>query len=243
MASTQVCVLGALLIVSFLHHVQSDIIVGSTPLNSGTFDKIVPRFKAALVKFDQMYPYGEEHDEFKKVATSAQVQQELLIAEVNVDDVAEQEQNKELAKRYNANKDDFPVYKLFVQGRSEPIDYTGNKKSSDEIIRFIVGESGLWIGLPGCVEEFDELAKAFFKATGDERKAIFDKVEKEAAAITDDKKKLSADVVISLMLVVIVDINHLLAASVLHLSHYRSSSLMEQVSSLQEQHAEGVGDK
>ena len=50
--------------------------------------------------------------------------------------------------------------------------------------------------------------------------------------------------VISLMLVVIVDINHLLAASVLlHLSHYRSSSLMEQVSSLQEQHAEGVGDK
>ena len=37
---------------------------------------------------------------------------------------------------------------------------------------------GLWIGLPGCVEEFDELAKAFFKATGDERKAIFDKVEK-----------------------------------------------------------------
>ena len=37
------------------------------------------------MKFDQMYPYGEEHDEFKKVATSAQVQQELLIAEVNVD--------------------------------------------------------------------------------------------------------------------------------------------------------------
>ena len=49
--------------------------------------------------------------------------------------------------------------------------------------------------------------------------------------------------VISVMLVVVVDINHLLAAPVLHLSHYRSSSLMEQVSSLQEQHAEGVGDK
>jgi len=45
----------------------------------------VPRFKAVLVKFDQMYPYGEEHDEFKKVASSGQVQEELLIAEVNVD--------------------------------------------------------------------------------------------------------------------------------------------------------------
>ena len=45
----------------------------------------MPRFKAVLVKFDQMYPYGEEHDEFKKVASSGQVQEELLIAEVNVD--------------------------------------------------------------------------------------------------------------------------------------------------------------
>ena len=49
------------------------------------------------------------------------------------------------------------------------------------------------------MEEFDELAKAFFKATGDERKAIFDKVEKEAAAITDDKNKLSADVYVKTM--------------------------------------------
>ena len=57
-------------------------------------------------------------------------------------DIAEQEQNKELAERYKAKKDDFPVYKLFLQGRTEPIDYTGNKKSSDEIIRFIVAESG-----------------------------------------------------------------------------------------------------
>ena len=57
-------------------------------------------------------------------------------------DVAEQEQNKELAERYKANKDDFPVYKLFLQGHTDPIDYTGNKKSSDDIIRFIVAESG-----------------------------------------------------------------------------------------------------
>ena len=45
----------------------------------------MPKFKAVLVKFDQMYPYGDEHDEFKKVATAGQVQEELLIAEVNVD--------------------------------------------------------------------------------------------------------------------------------------------------------------
>ena len=76
---------------------------------------------------------------FNRCNRSPCVQTRMFVCSI---DIAEQEQNKELAKRYNANKDDFPVYKLFVQGRSEPIDYTGNKKSSDEIIRFIVGESG-----------------------------------------------------------------------------------------------------
>ena len=58
---------------------------------------------------------------------------------------------------------------------------------------------GLWIGLPGCVEEFDQLAKSFFKATGDEQKAVFEKVQTAAAAITDEKKKLSADVYVKTM--------------------------------------------
>ena len=58
---------------------------------------------------------------------------------------------------------------------------------------------GLWLGLPGCMEEFDQLAKSFFKATGDEQKAVYEKVQTAAAAITDEKKKLSADVYVKTM--------------------------------------------
>ena len=46
--------------------------------------QIIPKFKAALVKFDEAYPYGEKHDEFKKVATETISQLDLLIGEVNI---------------------------------------------------------------------------------------------------------------------------------------------------------------
>ncbi len=46
--------------------------------------QLIPRFKAALIKFDEMYPYGDKHDEFKKVAEAGMSQPDLLIGEVNV---------------------------------------------------------------------------------------------------------------------------------------------------------------
>ena len=48
------------------------------------FFQIIPHFDAVLVKFDENYPYGEKHDEFKKVAKTALSQTKLLIAEVNI---------------------------------------------------------------------------------------------------------------------------------------------------------------
>ena len=45
---------------------------------------------------------------------------------------------------------------------SEPVVYKGEKKS-DAFLRFVQTEAGAWVGLPGQLKEFDELAKAFAK--------------------------------------------------------------------------------
>jgi len=51
-------------------------------------------------------------------------------------------ENSDLASRFNINKDDWPEYRLFLQGKSEPIVYTGDEARADDIQKFIVQESG-----------------------------------------------------------------------------------------------------
>ena len=46
--------------------------------------QLIPKFKAALIKFDESYPYGDKHDEFKKVAEATISQKDLLLGEVNI---------------------------------------------------------------------------------------------------------------------------------------------------------------
>lgn len=50
--------------------------------------------------------------------------------------------NMDLAERFNVKKDDYPVYLLFLQGQDEPIKFTGDAKSSDDIKKFLMNKSG-----------------------------------------------------------------------------------------------------
>ena len=50
--------------------------------------------------------------------------------------------NFDLAERFGVKKDDFPAYKLFINDKSEPVDYRGDVKNGDEIKRFIIKETG-----------------------------------------------------------------------------------------------------
>jgi len=186
------------LILTIFRQSSGEIVKGSVNLNSGVFDKVVSKHKAVLVKFDETYPYGEKQDEFKKVAEASLSQPDLLIAEVQIADYGDKD-NADLGERFGVKKGDFPVYKMFVQGKPDPFQYSGDFKSADKIKKFIMESSGLWLGLPACLEEFDKLVSQFFKAGEDGKAAILKKAEDAAAALTQAQDQESAEVYVKML--------------------------------------------
>lgn len=123
---------------------------GTVTVDTFTFDKILRNFDVVLAKFDDKYrmyssikdqsqfefdqfsllAYGEKHDNFKRFAESVANTKNLIIAEIPITDYGDKE-NEQLAKEYAVTKADFPAYKLFIKGRSKPIDYSGDKTEND----------------------------------------------------------------------------------------------------------------
>ncbi|XP_046351507.2 endoplasmic reticulum resident protein 29-like [Haliotis rufescens] len=198
MADMNMCAGVFLIFLTVLHLVQSDIVKGSVPLNSGVFDKIISKHQVVLVKFDETYPYGEKQDEFKKVAEASFSQPDLLIAEVQIADYGDKD-NADLGERFGIKKEDHPVYKMFVKGKDKPLTFLGKDKKADDVKKFIMKESGLWLGLPSCLEEFDQLVKEFHAASGDAKKKVIEKSEASAKAISNESEKTSAEIYVKTM--------------------------------------------
>ena len=59
--------------------------------------------------------------------------------------------------------------------------------------------TGLWLGLPACLEEFDKLVSDFFKAKDEKRKAILEQAQELAKSLSRDTDKESAEVYIKTM--------------------------------------------
>ncbi|CAN7938834.1 unnamed protein product [Ixodes hexagonus] len=171
---------------------------GSVPLLTSTFDKIVPKFKVTLVKFDVTYPYGEKHDEFVKVAEESQNTPDFLVAEVGVQDYGDKE-NMDLAERFGVKKDDFPVLKLFVSGQSDPVTYDGEFKA-DDIKGFVRKHSGVKLQLKHCLAAFDSLASQFMAAEdASSQEAHLAEAKKLQGTLEKEADKKSADVYIKMM--------------------------------------------
>ena len=81
---------------------------GCTPLDTLAFDKVINAFPASLVKFDVAYPYGDDHEEFAKVAKDAATVDRLFIGEVGIKDYGEKD-NEDLAARFEVKKEDYPA--------------------------------------------------------------------------------------------------------------------------------------
>lgn len=145
------------------------------------------------------YPYGDKHDEFGKVAETVRGVNDLLVAEVNVKDYGDKE-NSDLAEKYEVKTKDFPVLKLFKKDIKEPVPYLGEFKQ-DDIVAFVKAQTGVYIGLPGCIQEFDMLAQNFIKNRNKEEREKMMKQAKEMIARGMDSKQSEemANIYIKLM--------------------------------------------
>jgi len=175
---------------------------GCTPLDELTFDKMINKFPASIVKFDVAYPYGDKHEEFAKVAKDATEIPQLFVGEVGIKDYGDKD-NEALGEKYKVTKEDMPAVFMFIKNA---IDGTvthhrfsgefnvGNLKS------FIRQTSGIYMPLQGCIEEFDKLADKLLKATDEEdKKKIVREAEDEWDKVQGIKGQKRAEVYVKVM--------------------------------------------
>lgn len=176
----------------------SNICQGCVQLDSYSFEKVVSKFKAAVVKIDVAYPYGDKHEQFGKMSAALSSNPDILVAEVGVKDYGDKE-NVNIAERYKVVKEDYPVLLLFLKGEAEPIRYKG-EFVLEHMQRFVSSTSGLWVGLPGCLEAFDGLAKRFMATTSSsDRKEILRQAEDEWDKVSLGSERKSAEVYVKVM--------------------------------------------
>ena len=151
---------------------------GCTPLDDLSFDKLVSKFHASLVKFDVAYPYGDQHEEFAKVAKEAAESEDLFIGEVGIKDYADRV-NENLGRRFNIKKEDYPVALLFVHNEKHELEqytFTGTFLA-DDLKKFVRKNSGIYLSLPGCIEAFDKLVDKLLVTRQEERGAVVREAE------------------------------------------------------------------
>lgn len=193
--------LASVLLISFgLPSTIAEDCKGCVPLDSFSFDKVLPKFKVALVKFDVAFPYGEKHEEYGKVAAATKNSQDLLVAEVGIKDFGNKD-NADLAKRYDIKKENYPTVLLFIQGKSEPIRFITKEDAdftADNIKRFIRSKSNIYMGLPGCVEQLDRLADEFKSSNEKNRQEILSKARLFEETLPEEQRS-AAKVYVKMM--------------------------------------------
>lgn len=158
-------------------YLASTSISGSIELDEYTFDKVISKFEASVVKFDVAFPYGDKHDAFVALAKESKDIDDLLFAEVGVKDYGDRD-NEALALKYGASKENFPIVKLFLKGKSEPIAFDDKQGfTTENLRRFIRDKSEIYLSLPGCIKDLDLLAIKFKDSDVENRKHILKEAE------------------------------------------------------------------
>lgn len=167
--------------------------LGVVLLDEIVFDKVLSRFPVALVKFDSAFPYGDKHEEYSKFAREQNVLvKDLLIADVHAKDYGEKD-NWSLLKRFGINEKELPTILLF--NRADPSKWLRYPKEQevtvDSLKNFVRRNTKLYIGLSGCIEEFDVIAAKFMEKFNRNEFVEMERLTEEAmnlsTQMTDDQ--------------------------------------------------------
>jgi len=174
---------------------------GCVPLDLLSFDKVLSKFTVSLVKFDVAYPYGDKHEEFAKVSKDAAEHPDLFVGEVGIKDYGDQE-NMALGQRFKLEKEDYPTVFLFVKNNQKgSIDehrFPGEPFTAQHIKDFIKSKSGVYLPLPGCIVELDQLTEDFVGSSTKQQEAKVRAAE-EIAKQLDGNSIKNAKIYIKLM--------------------------------------------
>lgn len=139
--------------------------LGVVLLDEIILDKLMSRFAVSLVKFDVAYPYGDKHENYAKFAKEQNVLvEDMLIGDVHAKDYGDKE-NWGLLKRFGINEKELPTILLFK--KSDPTKWIkyprDHEVTVDNLKNFVRRNTKLYIGLSGCIQEFDTIAAAFME--------------------------------------------------------------------------------
>ncbi|KAJ6636727.1 Protein windbeutel [Pseudolycoriella hygida] len=173
---------------------------GCTDLDELTFEKLVKRFQVTIVKFDIAYPYGDQHEAYSRFAQDVYHIDDLLVATVGIKDYGELD-NKNLSQRFNV-PEKLPSIKMFLNGDTTKwVDYPENAEvKTEDLKQFVRTNSKVYIGLSGCIREFDDIASEFVKNYSTKMyETALAKANKLIEGYEDEKLKSTGKVYIILM--------------------------------------------
>lgn len=163
---------------------------GVLSLDSLTFDKIIDGSRPVVVKFDKQYAYGDKEDAFKAFATEM-AGSTLVVAEVGVQDYGDKE-NDDLREKYGVSAEDFPVFKIFTPSSSEPLTFSGDVISTDELKLWAKKSAGVRVGLKGALPTYDDIAEMLMQGKIKAEEAVL-KGKAAMAGIKDETAKKTAE--------------------------------------------------
>lgn len=179
---------------------------GCVSLDEYSLDKLIDRFSFSVVKFDSAYPYGDKHDAFSALAKDLTEVKDVLVGQVGIKDYGDK-LNLELGKKYGVeSKEDYPkiiLFKTEFSGKHrEKFVYEPDEEFSVESLKnFVKKNTGIYVPLPGCIKEFDDLALKFCESFEKGSSVVTDDVilETETAAKNAKESKLQAETYVRLM--------------------------------------------